>query len=52
MWKRISAALLRGLAHARCDDAALHEMMLATAQASEVDMWPAVTHQGTLRKAA
>jgi hypothetical protein len=29
MWERLSAALLRALAHSRCDDAALHEMMLA-----------------------
>ena len=29
MWERLSAALLKAMTYARCDDAALHEMRLA-----------------------
>lgn len=52
MWERLSAALLKALTYARCDDAALHEMMLARTQDDERVAHPGTVSQRALRTAA
>ena len=52
MWERLSAALLKALTYARCDDAALHEMRLARMQDDERGADPGIANQTALRRAA
>jgi hypothetical protein len=52
MWERLIAALLRALAYARCDDAALQEMRLARAHDDEPGAQPAMANRAALRRVA
>ncbi len=52
MWERLTAALLKALTYARCDDAALHEMMLARTQDDERGADPGIASQSALHRAA